>query len=51
MSIGFGIFFVNALIHIPELFFEEYKIMLTKNMYLLIYLVGSIFIATGILKD
>jgi hypothetical protein len=51
MSIGFGIFFAIALIHIPELFFEDLKLMLSENMYLLIYLVGSIFVATGILKD
>lgn len=51
MSIGFGIFFLNALIHIPELFIEELKLMLTENTYLLIYLVGSIFVAIGILKD
>ena len=51
ICIGFGIFFFNALIHIPELFIEELKIMLTENTFLLIYLVGSIFVAIGILKD
>jgi hypothetical protein len=51
MSIGFGIFFAIALIHIPELFFEDLKLMLSENMYLLIYLVGSTFVAMGILKD
>ena len=51
MSIGFGIFFINALIHIPKLFVEELKLMLSENTFLLIYLVGSIFVAMGILKE
>lgn len=51
ISVGFGIFFVNALIHLPELFIEKYSIMLTENIYLLIYLIGLIFITFGVLKD
>jgi hypothetical protein len=51
MSIGFGIFFLNALIHIPALFIEEFKLMWTENINLLINLIGLIFVALGILKD
>jgi len=51
ISIGFGIFFVHALITIPELFNEAYKIALGENAHLLFHLIGLIFILAGILKD
>jgi len=51
ISIGFGIFFVHALIYIPELIIEEYHLILTENGHLLIHLAALIFIALGILKD
>jgi len=51
ISIGFGIFLVHALIYIPELFVEEFRVVLTENVHLLIHLLALIFIALGILKD
>ena len=51
ISIGFGIFFVHALIYIPELFIEAYKLVLDENMHLLIHLIALIFILLGTLKD
>jgi len=51
ISIGFGIFFVHALIYIPQLIAEEYRVMLTENEHLIIHLVALIFIALGIFKD
>lgn len=51
VALGFGTFFVNALIHLPELVSEHYSIMLSENVFLFIYLVGLIFIAIGIFKD
>jgi multisubunit Na+/H+ antiporter MnhB subunit len=51
MSIGFGIFFLSALVHIPALFVEEFKLMWTENINLMINLIGLIFVALGILKD
>jgi hypothetical protein len=51
ISLGFGTFLVNALIHIPELFSKEYSIMFSENLFLLIYLIGMIFITIGLLKD
>ncbi len=51
ISIGFGIFLVHALISIPELFVEEFRVVLTENVHLLIHLLALIFIALGILKD
>ena len=51
ISIGFGIFFVHALVYIPELFLEEYHLLLTENAHLLIHLIALIFIALGMFKD
>ena len=48
ISIGFGIFFVHALIYFPELFGT---ISLSENEHILIHLIALIFIAVGILKD
>ena len=49
--IGFGIFFVHAIVTVPELFNEAYDIALNENFHLLIHLIGLIFILLGILKD
>jgi len=51
ISVGFGVFWVHALISLPELINEAYHIALDENMHLLIPLVGLIFILLGILKD
>jgi hypothetical protein len=51
ISVGFGIFWVHALISLPELVNEAYHIALDENMHLLIPLIGLIFILFGILKD
>ena len=51
IGVGFGIFWVHALISLPELINEAYHIALDENMHLLIPLVGLIFILLGILKD
>jgi hypothetical protein len=51
ISVGFGVFWVHALISLPELVNEAYNIALDENMHLLIPLVGLIFILLGILKD
>lgn len=49
--IGFGIFFAHALIYIPELFVEDFRLVLTENLHLLIHLIALIFIALGMFKD
>jgi hypothetical protein len=50
ISVGFGVFFVHAIITIPELFFGI-GYMIDENTHLLIHLVGLFFILLGILKD
>lgn len=51
VSIGFAVFFVHALITIPELFSDAYQIVMNENVHLLIHLIALLFIAAGILKD
>jgi hypothetical protein len=51
ISVGFGVFWVHALISSPELVNEAYHVALDENMHLLIPLIGLIFILLGILKD
>jgi hypothetical protein len=51
LSVGFGIFFVHALISVPELFSEAYDIDLNESMHLLINLIALIFILLGVLRD
>lgn len=50
ISVGFGVFFVHAIITIPELFFSN-GYMIDENTHLLTHLVGLFFILLGILKD
>lgn len=50
ISIGFGVFFVHAILTIPELFFGI-GYMIDENTHLVIHLVGLFFILLGILKD
>lgn len=51
ISIGFAVFFVHALITIPELFSDAYQIALNENLHLFIHLIALAFILLGILKD
>ena len=48
ISAGFAVFFIHALITIPELF---YNFVITENTHLLIHLVALSFILVGTLKD
>ena len=51
VSIGFAVFFVHALITIPELFSDAYQIAMSENLHLLIHFIALFFILLGILKD
>jgi len=48
---GFAVFFVHALITVPELFSDTYQIAMSENVHLLIHLISLVLIAIGILKD
>ena len=51
ISSGFGVFFIAAILHLPKILSEEYSLMLPENVFLLLQLIGLIFIAVGVLKD
>lgn len=51
ISTGFGVFFVHALITLPELVNDAYAITLNEEMHLLIPLIGLVFILLGILQE
>ncbi len=49
ISAGFGVFFIHALIYLPEMFGPSYVI--SQNAHLLIHLIALFFILVGTLKD
>ena len=51
ITLGFGTFFIGAILHLPQIFIEEYSLIITENVMLLFQLVGLLFIAIGVLKD
>jgi ABC-type branched-subunit amino acid transport system permease subunit len=51
ITLGFGTFFIAAILHLPGIFSEEFSLMLPENVFLLLQLIGLIFIAAGVLKD
>jgi hypothetical protein len=51
ISLGFGTFFVGAILHLPTIFIEDFGLLLTENVLLLFQLIGLLFIAVGVLKD
>ena len=51
ITMGFGTFFIGAILHLPQIFIEEYNLMITENVMLLLELIGLLFIAIGVLKD
>ena len=51
VTAGFAVFFVHALITIPELFSDAYQVAMSENVHLLIHLIALVLIAIGILKD
>jgi uncharacterized membrane protein YhfC len=48
LSAGFGVFFIHAVVTIPEMF---YNFMINENVHLLIHLLALSFILLGTLKD
>ncbi len=51
VAAGFAVFFVHALITLPELFSDAYLVAMSENVHLLIHLIALVLIAIGILKD
>jgi hypothetical protein len=51
VTLGFGAFFIAAILHLPTILSEDMSLMLPENLFLLLQLIGLIFIAIGVLKD
>jgi len=51
ITAGFAVFFIHALITIPELFSSAYQVAMSENVHLAIHLIGLVLIAIGILVD
>jgi predicted transporter len=51
VTAGFAVFFVHALITVPELFSDTYQIAMSENVHFLIHLIALVLITIGILKD
>lgn len=51
ITAGFAVFFIHALITVPELFSDSYQIVMSENVHLFIHLIALALIAIGILKD
>jgi hypothetical protein len=50
IATGFGIFFLNALILMLELFSQDIDMLISQNLHLFMNFVGLIFILFGTLK-
>jgi ABC-type uncharacterized transport system permease subunit len=48
ITAGFAVFFIHAILTIPELFSNAYQI--NENLHLLIHLIGLALITIGVLK-
>jgi hypothetical protein len=51
ITLGFGTFFIGAVLHLPNIFSEEYNLMIPEYVVLLFQLIGLLFIAIAVLKD
>jgi hypothetical protein len=51
ITTGFGIFFLNALILVPELFSQDLDVLFSQNLHLFMNLIDLMFILFGTLKD
>jgi hypothetical protein len=50
-TIGFGTFFLQAILLLPELMLENFVMQFTENVHLFVQLVALTFVTLGILKD
>jgi hypothetical protein len=51
ITTGFGIFFLNALILMPELLSQYIDMLISQNLHLFLNFVGLVFILFGTLKE
>jgi hypothetical protein len=51
IATGFGIFFVHAILFLPEIMFASFTMGFTETAHLSLLLLAMIFISIGVLKD
>jgi hypothetical protein len=51
IAIGFGIFFIHALLYMPEIMFQSFTIEFTENLHIALNLLALILIAVGIIRE
>jgi uncharacterized protein (DUF486 family) len=51
ITLGFGIFFLDAILVLPELMFHDFTMGFTENAHLSLHLLAMTFITIGVLKD
>lgn len=51
IATGFAVFFIHALLYMPELMFNEYKLQFTDNLHIAFNLVALLLITIGILRE
>ena len=50
-TFGFGLFFLHALLYMPELMIGEFTFKLSENVHIFLNLVALVIITAGILKE
>jgi hypothetical protein len=51
IAIGFGFLFLDSILLIPELMFQDFTMGFTENAHLTIHLISMTLISIGVLKD
>jgi hypothetical protein len=51
IATGFGIFFIHALLYMPDIMFQSFTIEFTENLHIALNLVALLLIAVGIIRE
>ena len=51
IAIGFAVFFIHALLYMPEIMISKYTFKFTENNHIAFNLIALIFITLGILRE
>jgi hypothetical protein len=51
IAIGFAVFFIHALLYMPEIMISQYTFEFTENHHIAFNLIALVFIALGILRE
>jgi hypothetical protein len=51
IATGFAVFFIHALLYMPEIMISQYTFKFTENRHIAFNLIALVFIALGILRE